>query len=110
MENQIVLLVILVAFGLFLKDKYGVPANEVAEPGEVSSNGMYLNSTPVKHDFFKLFMATSFLLWLYNDAGLPMMDFNNVNNSIIGRGLVTGLVFGLYNLYGEPLVNHLPRL
>lgn len=110
MENQIVLLVIMLAFGLFLRERYDVPSNSLAYPGQISKDGLYVNSSPVKHDFFKLFLATALPLWLYNDSSLPLMDFNNVNNSIIGRGLVTGAVFALYHLYGEPLVNYLPRV
>jgi hypothetical protein len=109
MDKKFAILVVLLVIGwLLVKDKR-VDASVVAQPGQLSENGKYSNMSPMKHDFFKVGFATFLVAILFTDSKLPLFDMEDVNNSTLGKGLIAGSAFALYHVFGEPMMNYLPK-
>ena len=109
MDKKFLILLVLLIVGLLLTYNKKVDASVVAQPGQLSDNGKYANMTPMKHDFFKLTLTTFVIALLFSDKNAPLFDMDNVYDSTLGKGLVCGLVFALYHMFGEPIVNYLPK-
>ena len=91
-----------------LAKKYNKDSNTTAKPGEVSLWNKYTNINSAKHDFFKQFTVICLSSYLFNTKSEPLININDMHNSIIGRALNISICFTIFHFIVQPMVNYLP--
>ena len=106
-----------ILFGLFVIGYlvtffFSVPTGTIAKPGQYSKDSNYKNNNPIKEDFFKNIFVFTILFYVYDPAfiGKPLIDFENIHETIIGKAAIIGILCGLYHIYMQPILNLVPFL
>ena len=108
MQKEFIFLLFLVIIGYIFAKKYNKDSNTTAKPGEVSLWNKYTNVNSAKHDFLKQFTVIFLSSYLFNSKSEPLLNINDMHNSIIGRALNISICFSIYNFIVQPMVNYLP--
>lgn len=108
MQKEFIFLLFLVIIGYIFAKKYNKDSSITAKPGEVSLWNKYTNINSAKHDFFKQFTVICLSSYIFNSKSEPLLNINDMHNSIIGRALNISICFSIYHFIVQPIVNYLP--
>jgi hypothetical protein len=110
MDKKSGVLVGLFLIGYFIVLQNSVPLGIVAHSGQYSKEGKYVNLSPLKEDFIKNFFVFAMLFYLFDPSfqGKELFDIETPFSTILGRSGLIGLLFGLYHIYVQPVLNFIP--
>jgi hypothetical protein len=92
---------------IFYANHITLPKTQVANPGETSLYNNYINTTGLKHDFFKLFFMT-FIPGLLSREHINIFSVRRFNKSLFGRSLIVALTIAFFHTSLQPLINYMP--
>ena len=112
MDKKSAVLIGLFIIGYFIILKNSVPKGTIATAGQYSKESNYANLTPLKEDIFKNFFVFGMLFYLFDPTfhGKELFDIENPYNTALGRAGLMALLYGLYHIYVEPVINFIPTI
>jgi hypothetical protein len=112
MDKKAAVLVGLFIIGYYIVVHNSVPVGTIATPGKYSKESNYSNINPVKEDMFKGFFVFALLFYLFDPSfnGKELFDVENPYSTILGRSAIIGLLYGLYHIYVQPVLNFIPKI
>jgi hypothetical protein len=110
MQIQFIILLCIFIIGFIYASKSN-NKNQIkeAKPGEISLINKYENINSAKHDFFKQLSVICISSYLFNTKNEPLININDMYNSIIGRGLIIAICFSIFHFIIQPIINYLPN-